>query len=123
MAALLAAGPLCAVEVVLSGRVLDENNAPVGGARVSVTSTAGPRTILRAVADLKGGFILRLPACGRYLVEVDQEGFFRLENSPIEVAESTDELTLVLNHAREATVSSTTPTACGCLPARSTSTR
>src|SRR5580704_5497196 len=62
----LIALPLCAAEVTLHGRVVDENGAPVRAARVSVRPAAGSTIAASGkswdtVTDPTGDFALTLP--------------------------------------------------------------
>ncbi len=90
------------VEVRLSGRVVDENNAAVPSAQVTVRNAAGsePRR-LQAVTDQAGKFALRLPAPGDYLLSAECENYFRLKDRPVSLAAGLNEATLVLNPVRE----------------------
>ncbi|HUI56989.1 MAG TPA: TonB-dependent receptor [Bryobacteraceae bacterium] len=89
----------------MSGRVVDENGAPVRGARVAVrltnaaaaTSMAGP---WQAQTDPDGAFALSLPGTGDFLVSVEREGYYTLRDRPLHV-ETAPEVTLVLNSIRE----------------------
>src|SRR5258708_31770381 len=83
-------------EITLKGRVVDETNAPVAGAHVRF-SPGSPDVVF---SDATGGFEARLPALGRYLLNAAREGFFTLENHPVEIA-AERELLIVLNHKRE----------------------
>ena len=94
LAGMAAAGMLSA-QVNLTGRVVDQNDAPVSGATVTahlpeqrpVTGETGP----------SGAFRLSLPSPGRYLVSVNRAGYFRLTDSPADVPPSGLEMTLVIN--------------------------
>ncbi|MFB3828908.1 MAG: carboxypeptidase regulatory-like domain-containing protein [Bryobacteraceae bacterium] len=87
--------PAAAGDFGFSGLVIDENNAPVAGARVSAASAAGA---VHAFSDLKGAFRLRLPAAGSYAVQVDRDGYFRLSKQ-LELPATG--VSLILNHTRE----------------------
>ncbi|HEV2448590.1 MAG TPA: TonB-dependent receptor [Candidatus Sulfopaludibacter sp.] len=90
-----------AAEVVLSGEVRDENDAPVAGARIMVSratpSSAGP---WRSESDLTGAFSLTLPAPGDYLVDVERQGYYQLKGRPVHV-EGALSVTLAINTVRE----------------------
>jgi hypothetical protein len=89
----LAGFPLCAAAVTLSGRVVDENDAPVRAARVRVNSQetqTGP----------DGAFHFTFSAPGDFLVSVEREGYYALKDQPVHV-ETEQELTLVINSVRE----------------------
>ena len=91
--------PLSWAEVIVNGRVLDENNAAVGGARVTfraATFEAGP-----FLTAPNGRFELRLPGDGDYLVNVQHDGYFQLHDRHLQVSDQNHELTLVVNHVRE----------------------
>ena len=92
--------PLARAEVLVSGRVLDENNAAVGGARVSFR-ISGSLQSAQSVTTPTGRFELRLPGDGEYLVNVQHDGYFQLRDRRLEVSGQNHELTLVVNHVRE----------------------
>ncbi|MCL4402404.1 MAG: carboxypeptidase regulatory-like domain-containing protein [Acidobacteria bacterium] len=85
-------------QFVVSGRVTDENGAPVGQARINVRSDKLEQP-LRAVADPTGAFSLALPAPGDYAINVQREGYFKLNYRGR--LEAGQELALVLNPLRE----------------------
>ena len=96
--------PLCAAEISLTGRVVDEDGAPVGGTRISLRPAGEPDTTaqtIQTVANPIGAFSVRLPAAGSYLVSAEREGYFPLKNLSLQVAEGANEAHLVLNHVRE----------------------
>jgi hypothetical protein len=103
-ALLIASAVLCApavrAQVTLIGRVVDEDNAAVPGAQVALTQ-AGSTLRLEAEADPTGKFVFRLDAPGDYLLAAERPGFFRLRLRPVRLAEGANEVTLVLNPARE----------------------
>ena len=98
----LAAVPLFSAEVKLRGRVVDEANAPVPGAVISVRPAGGPPSNLaiKADADPTGQFQAILPQPGPYLITVSQTDFFRLVDRPVDASEGSNEIVLVLNHVR-----------------------
>ena len=67
--------PLSWAEVNVSGRVLDENNAAVGGARV--TFRIATVEAAQSLTAPNGRFELRLPGDGDYLVNVRSPGACR----------------------------------------------
>jgi Carboxypeptidase regulatory-like domain/TonB-dependent Receptor Plug Domain len=91
-------------EVILSGRVVDENDAPVHEARVTAhppsASTAAPGNSWEAVSDAAGFFRLALPGPGDFLVSVEHEGYYPIKNRSVQV-DTSQELTLALNTVRE----------------------
>ncbi len=79
--------------MTLHGRVVDENDAPVRGARVTIASS-------EAQTDPTGGFVLTLPGPGDFQVSVAREGYYALKDRAVHV-ESSQEITLVINSVRE----------------------
>ncbi|HEY6346135.1 MAG TPA: carboxypeptidase-like regulatory domain-containing protein [Bryobacteraceae bacterium] len=97
----LLAGPAAtASDVTLQGRVVDENDAPVRAARVSVRAAAGAANALEAETDPTGAFTLTLPGPGDFLVSVEKEGYYALQDRPLHV-ETSQEVRLVINSVRE----------------------
>jgi hypothetical protein len=92
--------PAVRAQVTLTGRVVDEDNAAVPAAQVSLTQ-AGSNLHLEAEADPTGKFVFRLDAPGDYLLSAELPGFFRLRDRPVHLADGANEVTLVLNPARE----------------------
>ena len=86
-------------EILVSGRVLDENNAAVGGARVAFR--VGSSESVQTVTTPTGRFELRLPTGGGYIVNVQHDGYFQLRDHRVEVSDQNNEVTLLLNHVRE----------------------
>jgi hypothetical protein len=89
-------------DVRLLGRVVDENNTAVAGARVTLrpdSSLAGSSR--QAVTDARGNFVLSLERPGQYWISAECEGFFRLAERPLELEEGEQEVVLVLNHQQE----------------------
>jgi hypothetical protein len=97
--AVLAAAGIAAAQVTLSGRVVDENEAPVAGARVS--AHLGDQPAIEAKSGPAGDFRLSLPAPETYLLDVDRAGYFQLTNRPVAVTGAATEVTLVLNAQHE----------------------
>jgi len=82
-------------EVVVLGRVVDENGLAVAGARVRLGELA------EVYSDRAGRFQSQLAAPGEYVVSAEQEGFFALRNQKVQIRDGPNEVTLVLNHQRE----------------------
>lgn len=97
-ALLLVMGNAAGAQVLLSGRVVNETNAPVAGARLTV-SWADSR--VHAVTDPTGAFHLTLPSPAEYRVSAEREGYFALQDRPVNLTEGTTDLNLVLNRLRE----------------------
>lgn len=87
-------------EVLLTGRVVDENSAAVPGAQVVLTRP-GSELRLQTIADPAGAFAFRVEGPGDYLLTADRQGFFRLKDRPVKLAAGSNEVTLMLNPARE----------------------
>ena len=86
-------------QVTLSGRVVDENEAPVANARVWAHKDQQPA--VETYSGPGGAFRLSLPQEGQYLVSVESVGYFRLNNRPVQVEKGGAEITLVLNAQKE----------------------
>lgn len=83
------------------GRVVDENEAPVRGARVSVRPAgSGTAASGETQTDPDGGFTLALPAPGDYVVSVERQGYYALKDRAVHI-EGAEELTLAINSVRE----------------------
>ncbi len=88
-------------DLVLSGRVVDENDAPVGGARLQVRPEgAPPEAATRTLADPAGIFRVAIPQAPSYLVTVQRESYFELTDRKIAAADTGD-VTLVLSPIRD----------------------
>ncbi len=79
----------------LKGRVLNENDAPVGGAAVHIRPGD-----LKALANPDGVFSIELPGPGDYFLTVEREGFYELRDFAVHL-EGTREITLTLTAVRE----------------------
>jgi hypothetical protein len=91
--------PMSAADVALHGRVVDENDAPVRAAKVTVRPATGSRSF-DTQTDPNGAFAFTIPSPGDFLVTVEREGYYALKNQTVHV-ETTQELTLVINSVRE----------------------
>jgi hypothetical protein len=96
--ALLAAARCWGAQVRLSGRVTNEDDAPVGEARIAIRSEQGAE--VRTVAAPNGTFSLTLPGPGDYLVNVQRQGYFELRDYRLHV-DGDRELALVLSPLQE----------------------
>ncbi len=82
LAALIAVlSPVAFAEVRLTGRVIDDDNAPIAGVRIWVKSAA---TEVDTASDLRGAFVLRLAAPGEYRPSAQREGYFQLKDRPVQ---------------------------------------
>jgi hypothetical protein len=95
----LALAGQAAAQVDWNGRVVDQNDAPVAGARVRIHLEA--RAALEAESSPTGSFVITVPGPGRYLVTVDRAGYFQLRDQAAEVAAGGAETILVLNVQEE----------------------
>ncbi|MEO8662449.1 MAG: carboxypeptidase regulatory-like domain-containing protein [Bryobacteraceae bacterium] len=94
---LLSAG-VADAQVVLTGRVVNETNAPVAGARVSVAVDDARHY---AVTDPTGGFHFAFARPAEYQITVEHEGYFTLNTKTPALADGANEVHLVLNRLRE----------------------
>ncbi len=86
-------------EIVVAGRVIDENEAGIAGAEVTARSPTGEEP--HTTTDPTGGFTLRLAAEGQYLFASSQTGYMPVKNLAIEVRAGMGPVDLLLNHAKE----------------------
>jgi hypothetical protein len=102
MAALLAvsAPAADAGTLLLSGRVVDENETPLAGARIAISTAFGGPPIAEAISSPDGKFHVNLPQPGSYLVGVRRTGFFELRGRALTLDGPRD-LVLVLSPVRE----------------------
>jgi len=97
----LICGALCGADINLRGRVVDENDAPVRDARVSVRAPgAATSRSSDATTDSIGVFTLTLPGPGDFLVSVARQGYYAIKDRPVHV-EAGQELALAMNTVRE----------------------
>jgi hypothetical protein len=98
---ILASFPVLAADITLHGWVVNDNDAPVEGARISVrpvnTSAYAPIVVW---SDPSGAFTLTVPAPGDYLFDVERTGFYAVKDRSIHI-EGQPELTLQINAVRE----------------------
>ncbi|HBY63084.1 MAG TPA: hypothetical protein DEH78_24950 [Solibacterales bacterium] len=85
-------------EVRVSGRVVNETNAPVAGARVLVQRNA---LKLSTLTDPTGAFSLTLTEPGEYTFAAEREGHFELRGQSLVLRDGNNEVSLVLNRLRE----------------------
>lgn len=80
--------------MTLTGRVVDENNAPVAAATIAIQ---GMGTVQ---SDATGAFVATLPGPGDFLIGARREGYYELTGHAVHV-EAGGEITLVLSTVRE----------------------
>ncbi|MBI3694211.1 MAG: TonB-dependent receptor [Acidobacteria bacterium] len=85
---------LSAAEVQITGKVVDENQVAVAGARVWIESHS-------AISDHAGAFTLELGQPGDYKISAQREGYFLLRDQPAHLVAGENIVTLVLNNQRE----------------------
>src|SRR5450759_3415193 len=98
IAACLASAALYA-PVAIAGRVVDENGAAVGGARVEWRGADGG--VVPASSDPAAAFPARMPAAGEYTVRAERLGYFVFTDSRQTFEAGPQHLTIRLNHLQE----------------------
>ncbi|HUQ94316.1 MAG TPA: carboxypeptidase regulatory-like domain-containing protein, partial [Bryobacteraceae bacterium] len=88
-----------AADIRLNGRITSETGTPVAGAQVTLRQQNAP--LQGAISDPTGAFTTSVPTPGRYEVEIDREGYFRLTNRTLELGEGINEAQFILNRVRE----------------------
>ncbi|HTS76072.1 MAG TPA: TonB-dependent receptor, partial [Bryobacteraceae bacterium] len=89
--------PVCAADLTLTGRVVDENGAPVSGAHITVHRDAAS---WEATTAPNGTFSVTLPRPGDFVVDVERQGFYPLKNDALHL-ETSQEVTLTIASVRE----------------------
>ncbi len=94
--------PFLADAASVSGKVVDENGAPVAGVRITALA---PGSVKAAVAlgvttDAAGLFRIDIPAGGMYQVRAEREGFFQFINQSLNLDPDAP-LEIHLSHLRE----------------------
>ena len=100
---LAAATPLiCAAAspATITGRVVDENGAPVGKARIEVLPPAPGATAIQAESDAAGAFKLDIEDAGAYRVRVDCDGFFQFTQQSMNLTADAP-VEIRINHVKE----------------------
>ena len=96
---LLASCTLVHGQVAITGRVVDENDAPVAGARIELRRA--DRLVTVASSDTAGSFRAVLPSAGEYVVRVERLGFFLYAAQKRQFEEGATNLTIRMNHLQE----------------------
>lgn len=84
----------------LSGRVIDENGAPVVAALITLDGFGLPSPV-KTTADEAGRFVLPPLAAGIYQIRVEKVGFYAFVESNLVIPENPAPLEVVLNHQQE----------------------
>ena len=90
----LAAGQVWGADLLLRGRVVDENGAPVREARVEAAG------IWEGETDPTGSFTISLPKPGNLSLSIEREGYYALKNQIIHL-DATQAITFVINSVHE----------------------
>ncbi|MBI3210738.1 MAG: TonB-dependent receptor [Candidatus Solibacter usitatus] len=98
--ALFPAERLSCAETRLSGRVLNENGTPVGGAKITLRHDAS-HIVSPLVSSPGGDFTIAVPTPGDYYLEIEREGYFLLTRRKLTLAEGVNEAQFTLNSVRE----------------------
>lgn len=83
-------------QIILKGRVVDDDGAPLANVRVQVRDS----TMLEAATTATGTFQVELPHAGTYTLTVQRTGYFVLKQ-PVTVQATGTEVVLELNPERE----------------------
>ncbi len=89
-----------AAPVDLTGRVVDENGAPVQNAYLKIGALVSPVRVFEAETDATGNFNVTLPEPGDYLVAVERQGFYAVKDEKIHV-EPGQEISIAISHVKE----------------------
>ena len=76
--------PTSWAQVRVAGRITNENDLPVAGARITVENIP-PTKNWQAVSDPTGSFFLQVPAAGPYSLKVDREGFYVVSQPRVDI--------------------------------------
>ncbi len=87
-------------QVAVSGRVVDENGAPIAGTRIEFRPADGG-ALTAVSSDRAGNFNLNLPASGEYAIKAERLGFYLYQNRAQTIADGASDVTIVLNHLQE----------------------
>lgn len=95
----LALACLATAQVHVAGHVVDENEAPVANARITVR--CGDAPTLEAYSGPSGAFQFPLAVLGDCQLNVNRTGYFQLQNYPIAVTNGSSEVTVTLHSQHE----------------------
>jgi hypothetical protein len=97
-AVLVASFPCSAAVVDVPGRVVDENNTPVAGVRITISPDQPVKSAESEAAvtsDSAGTFVVQILP-GSYLLAADREGFFAISGRRVRITEAPETLEIVL---------------------------
>ena len=89
---------LATAQVVVAGRVADENGVSVPGVKVEAVSGS---TRITAITDDAGAFNFDAPSPGEYAIRAEHEGFFIYTGKSVSLREGPNQLAITLNHLQE----------------------
>ncbi len=96
----VAVASVSAQQLRLSGKVVDENGAPVAAAQLTLMASDSP-TPLKTTADEAGRFMVPLVLPGTYQLRVEKVGFYAYVDTKFVVPESPISLEVTLHHEQE----------------------
>ena len=89
----------------LAGRVVDENKAAVAGVQLTLRPQSpgapGASPPLSAVSDPTGAFAFEPAPAGEYVLSVERQGFFRIQNRTLTLAPGDNDVAISLDPTRE----------------------
>jgi hypothetical protein len=97
-ALLLLCASASAQQLSVAGRAVDENGAPVAGARIELRNKTEAGA---AYTDAAGDFRIKLSAPGEYEVRAERQGFYVVHGKTSHFNEDSNLLTVTLNHQQE----------------------
>jgi hypothetical protein len=94
--------PAAAAELAISGRVVDENNTPVAGVRVSLrpTEPTGAAAQIAATSDNAGAFVMQIQP-GSYLLTAEREGFFAVRERRVQITSAAETVEIVVHQLEQ----------------------
>ena len=93
--------PAASGQVRLSGRITNENDAPLGGAKIVLHPEGSDAEAAHTYAEPTGDYAADLPAPGRYRADVERLGHFPLKGQALDLAAGENRADFVLNRVRE----------------------
>ncbi len=88
-------------ETWLSGRVTNENDAPLGGAKLVLRLAGKPGPGIHSYTDPSGNYRVSLPQPGDYLVDVERISHFPLRKQVLHLKEGANEADFTLHRVQE----------------------